>query len=322
MDVKPDIDTLVPFSTTFTTTAEHPINLVSDNEDAVDVKPDIDTLVPFSTMFTTTAEHPINLVSDDKDAVDVKPDIDTLVHFSTTFINSPEHPINLISDDNDVDVKPDVNTLKLFTTNVTNTKDNPIDLVSDDDADPKVPAKVQRVKRNRQYSCYICLEQFTMQSSFVKHHYKEHGDSQFKCDFCDSYFESQNGLFKHERSHLYMKAKCTYCGKLFQFPYQLQAHVTQHTGVGKHQCSICPKTFGAKTSKDFHEKTHSCRVKCDLCPMSTTKEFNSTVALHLHQRGMHGPGWTTLCGENYKWKSQYTRHNKSDCKVCTKKKQT
>ena len=163
------------------------------------------------------------------------------------------------------------------------------------------------------------METFQMQSSFIKHHYEQHADSSFKCEFCDSYFESENGLFKHERSHLYMKHICMDCGKIFQFPYQLRAHATQHTGVGKHQCSICTKEFGCKTSKDFHEKTHSCQVKCDLCPMTTTKEYTSTIALHLHQR-MHGPGWTTLCNINYKWKSQYTKHNKSDCKICTKKK--
>ena len=303
--------------------SEHDSSVASENyaDDDVDVKPDMDTLIPFSTTFTTTAEHPINLVSDDDD-VDVKPKMDTLVPFSTTFMNSPEHPINLVSDEDDVDVKPDVNTLNLFTTKITNTKDNPIDLVSDDNADPKAPAtsKVQRVKRTRIYSCYICRETFTMQSSFVKHHYEHHVDSKFKCEFCESFFETENGLFKHERSHLYMKHICKDCGKFFQFPYQLQAHVTQHTGVGKHGCAICNKEFSCKTSKDFHERTHSCRVKCDSCLMTTTKEFKSVIALHLHQRGMHGPGWTTLCNINYKWKSQYTKHNKSDCKICTKKK--
>ena len=67
-------------------------------------------------------------------------------------------------------------------------------------------------------------------------------------------------------------------------------------------------------------KARNAKIKCDLCPMSTSKVFNSMVALHIHQCGMHGPGWTSLCGKNYKWKSQYTRQNKTDCKICIKKK--
>ena len=126
----------------------------------------------------------------------------------------------------------------------------------------------------------------------------------------DTHYKSCNGLLKHQRGHLYMKYKCTKCEKFFQFPYQLNNHATVHTGVGKHQCCICSKTFSAKCSKDFHEKTHNVKIKCDLCPMSTSKEFNSTVAMHIHQRGMY-QGWTTLCSKNYKRKSQYTCHNKS-----------
>ena len=158
-----------------------------------------------------------------------------------------------------------------------------------------------------------------MQSSFVTHFNSDHADTQYECDFCDTYFESSNSLFKHERSHLYLKYKCDVCLKLFQFPYQLAAHKTQHTGLCKHQCSMCEKKFGSKCAKVFHEKSHNVRLKCDLCPKSTEKEFSNSVALGQHQRGMHGPGWTAFCGENFKWKSRYTRH-RSTCKRCIKHK--
>ena len=239
--------------------SEHDSGVSSEkdaNEDDVDVKPDINTLLPFSTTFTTTAEHPI-VLSDDESNVDVKPDVNTLLPFSTTFTTTAEHPIVLSDDESNVDVKPDLEKLARFTTTFTTSAENPIDLVSDDDDATHQNAskpKVQRVKRERIYSCYICMETFQMQSSFVKHHYELHSESSFKCEFCDSYFESENGLFKHERSHLYMNHICKDCGKFFQFPYQLRAHATQHTGLGKHQCSICTKEFGCKTSKDFHEK--------------------------------------------------------------------
>ena len=158
-----------------------------------------------------------------------------------------------------------------------------------------------------------------MQASFVTHFNSDHPDNQYKCDFCDLYFESANGLFKHERTHLYLKYKCDFCQKLFQFLYQLAAHKTKHTGLGKHQCSMCDKMFGSKCSKVFHEKSHDVSLKCELCPKSTEKEFSNSVVLSQHQCRMHRPGWTAVCGKNYKWKSRYTLHP-SKCKICIKHK--
>ena len=154
---------------------------------------------------------------------------------------------------------------------------------------PKV-SRYSRIKCDRNYTCHLCLQEFVMQASFVTPFNSDHPDNQYKCDFCHSYFESANGLFKHERSHLYLKYKCDFCKKLFQFPYQLAAHKTQHTGLGKHQCSMCDKIFGSKCLKVFHEKSHDVHLKCELCPKSTEKVYSNSVALNQHQRCMHRPG--------------------------------
>ena len=161
-----------------------------------------------------------------------------------------------------------------------------------------------------------------MQSAFVSHFRGKHPNDLLKCEFCTSVFESSNRLFKHERSHLYMKYKCNVCSRLFQFPYQIKIHSVQHTGLSQHQCGQCTKTFGSKCSKVFHERSHNVQLKCDLCPMSSTKIYSNQAAVNQHKRGMHGPGWTTSCGVNYKWKSRYQRHNKSDCKKCIQTKAT
>ena len=252
---------LVHFS--FTTSVDSPI-LLSDEEE-MDVKP---PLMLLKCSVTTSVDNPIVLSDDEQvDQVDVKPLILAKILFTS------KEPIVLLDTDENPD-KP-----------ATPTIDNQQPSTSASTTDPNKP-RYHCIECDRNYSCHICDENFQMQSSFVAHN-EQHPDDCFKCEFCDNYFESCNGLFKHQRSHLYMKYKCKQCDKFFQFPYHLNNHASVHTGVGKHQCSICSKSFAAKCSKDFHEKTHNVKIKCDLCPMSTIKEFNSIVALHIHQCGMH-----------------------------------
>ena len=100
------------------------------------------------------------------------------------------------------------------------------ELESDNDdciLDRVVPPKFDCITRERNYGCYVCLQMFEMQQSFVIHFQNQHPELPFRCEFCSSDFQSPNGLFKHERSHEYLKYKCLACNKKFQFPYQLKA---------------------------------------------------------------------------------------------------
>ena len=123
-------------------------------------------------------------------------------------------------------------------------------------------------------------------------------------------------LFKHQRSHLYLKHVCDICQKRFQFPGQLQQHSKIHTGSGLFPCLHCDKKYTTNSAMLEHAKSHNVNLQCDLCPMSVQKRYNSTYALAQHKRGMHGPGWNSPCGINFKWKSHYSRHLNSGCDTC------
>ena len=127
---------------------------------------------------------------------------------------------------------------------------------------------------------------------------------------------SANGLFNHQHSHLYLKHVCDICEKRFQFPGQLKRHTKIHIGLGLFPCLHCDKKYTTNSAMLEHAKSHNVSLQCDLCPMSLGKRYNSTYALAQHQRGMHGPGWNTPCGRNYKWKSCYSRDMKSGCASC------
>ena len=127
------------------------------------------------------------------------------------FTTSYEDPIVLLDTEATDQNEPAVNKLQPTSGST---------VISAANTTPNKP-RFHRIKRDRNYSCYICDGQFEMQGSFVAHHNEQHPDSCFKCEFCDAYYETCNGLFKHQRSHLYMKYKCKDCDKFFQFPYRL-----------------------------------------------------------------------------------------------------
>ena len=267
-------------------------------------------------------EHDTNT----NNSVDIKPPVLAKFHFaSDTIVIDPDDNNN----DNSVDIKPPVLAKFRFASDtiVIDSDSDTEDVVHDknahdDDATDVIfekydPPKYGRTQHQRRYDCYVCNETFEMQQSFVVHFQSKHPTDPFKCAFCSGDFHSPNGLFKHERSHEYMKYLCIVCSKRFQFPYQLTTHQTVHTGLRRHKCNSCDKTFGSKCSRDFHQKTHGVQLHCDLCPMTSEKTFNNDVALKQHQRGMHGPGWTTPCGDYKKWKSAYGKHLK-ECKKCMK----
>ena len=64
---------------------------------------------------------------------------------------------------------------------------------------------VGKVSRSRSYKCYLCGFGSELQVPFIQHFATKHPGQLFKCDFCDGMFQTCNGLFKHERSHQYMR---------------------------------------------------------------------------------------------------------------------
>ena len=166
------------------------------------------------------------------------------------------------------------------------------DNIQEDNADAEVvitgitfgsTSKEGRIYRTAKYVCYICDFSTEMQSGFVDHFTTLHSDCQFKCDFCEHYFNTSNRLFKHQRSHLYLKYHCDLCGHRTQFPYQMNAHRKTHSKTDMFGCSQCDRQFASKSSQVCHEKTHTTSIKCDQCPADKIKIFTSENAFKLHE---------------------------------------
>ena len=105
--------------------------------------------------------------------------------------------------------------------------------------------KSKRVEQCMPYICHLCLKTIHQQVTFVKHMEERHPGQPFKCERCDGYYTSKNGYFKHVRSHLYLKYRCSFCGFCAQFPYQYNSHIRTHTGTDLKGCSHCAKEFAS-----------------------------------------------------------------------------
>ena len=173
----------------------------------------------------------------------------------------------------------------------------------------------KRVPRVRRHVCHLCGDDFEMQSNFTKHMKEKHPNDLFQCEYCDKTMESSNGLFKHQRSHLYLKHVCEVCERWFQFPGQKSRHMKIHTQKDLFPCLHCPKKYTTNSGMLEHAKTHTTSLQCELCPKSTKKRYNNKYSLAQHTKGMHGGGWTAPCKANFKWKSRYSRHL-STCEKC------
>ena len=174
----------------------------------------------------------------------------------------------------------------------------------------------KRIPRTRKHLCQLCGDEFEMQSEFTKHIKEKHPLDKFQYEFCQKSLDTSNRLFKHQRSHLYLKHGCDYCDKHLQFPGQKTKHMQIHTKTGLYRCLHCPKEYTTNSSMLEHAACHTTSLQCKLCPKSTEKRYNSKYGLAQHTRGMHGGGWTAPCSENFKWKSKYNRHLSRLCLDC------
>ena len=116
------------------------------NEEALDVKPMLCHLITF----TSTANEPILISdSDEEEPKDVKPLIKAHVKI-TVDANDP-----IVLSDDEEPIQDQNNTMQNTTPVVP--------------AAQRIARKYHRIKRERNYTCYLCGETFEMQSSFVSH---------------------------------------------------------------------------------------------------------------------------------------------------------
>ncbi|XP_045075594.1 zinc finger protein 112-like isoform X2 [Coregonus clupeaformis] len=104
---------------------------------------------------------------------------------------------------------------------------------------------------------------------------------------------------------------CSFCGKVFSFPKQVEIHQRMHTGEKPFGCQLCEKRF----SHQHHLKRHQRRVHTGVKPFSCTQcpmRFAQACTLKRHQRVHTGekPFSCTQCHMRFAQAGDLKRHQR------------
>ncbi|XP_029114848.1 zinc finger and SCAN domain-containing protein 2-like isoform X2 [Scleropages formosus] len=101
---------------------------------------------------------------------------------------------------------------------------------------------------------------------------------------------------------------CTFCGKGFNFPKQVEIHQRVHTGEKPFSCAQCRKQFSHSGNLKRHQRVHTGEkpFSCTQCD----KRFSHLHQLKMHQRVHSGerPFSCTYCGKSYAERSYLRIH--------------
>ncbi|XP_071024817.1 uncharacterized protein [Oncorhynchus clarkii lewisi] len=101
---------------------------------------------------------------------------------------------------------------------------------------------------------------------------------------------------------------CSFCGKVFRLPKQVEIHQRMHTGEKPFGCHLCRAKFSHSSSLKRHQRVHT-GVKPFSCTQCQTR-FAQAGHLKRHQRVHTGerPFTCTHCGKRFSEKSYLRIH--------------
>ncbi|XP_038837372.1 zinc finger protein 624-like isoform X2 [Salvelinus namaycush] len=118
---------------------------------------------------------------------------------------------------------------------------------------------------------------------------------------------SRDGISKGGRAKE-KRFQCSFCGKAFSFPKQVEIHQRMHTGEKPFSCHLCRASFSDSSNLKRHQRVHT-GEKPYSCPQCE-KRFSHQHQLKMHLKVHTGerPFACTYCGKRFSERSYLRIH--------------
>nr|XP_018914402.1 PREDICTED: zinc finger protein 675-like [Bemisia tabaci] len=180
-------------------------------------------------------------------------------------------------------------------------------------------------KRN---NCPQCSALFTNRKHLESHMLEVHSTKLeknfFECKFCFKKFSQKRSILKHYKLHHSKQCSvCTFCGKFFDSPHELDSHTLEHESK-KWTCEPCKQTFVRHQQYLKHMSEHD-KYFCITCNVgfSSRNKIADHVKLGHSIRGEEQIHQCKTCNNVFESKGKLLRHLKSheekgqyQCKTC------
>ncbi|XP_045062240.1 zinc finger protein 27-like [Coregonus clupeaformis] len=105
---------------------------------------------------------------------------------------------------------------------------------------------------------------------------------------------------------------CSFCGKAFSFPKQMELHQRRHTGEKPYGCHLCRASFSHLSNLKRHQRVHTGEkpFSCTQCHMRFAQSGN--LKMHLKVHTGERPFICTHCGKRFLEKSYLRKHQQKN----------
>ncbi|SCU80665.1 LAFA_0C00496g1_1 [Lachancea sp. 'fantastica'] len=174
------------------------------------------------------------------------------------------------------------------------------------------------------FQCPQCDQHFSRKSHLERHLFSHSQEKPFRCSVCNKGVTTKQQLRRHEithtrsfhcpyencsesfykhpqlRSHILsahlQKLTCEHCGKKFQRPYRLKAHLDKHhnpDSVFKYQCThnACLEVFKTWTALQQHIKEQHPKLSCPICSRACVGESGLAMHMKVHDTATVIKNW-------------------------------
>lgn len=174
--------------------------------------------------------------------------------------------------------------------------------------------RYKTTRREHKKQCHVC----GIRVLDLNSHIESHGETGYKCQFCDRVCPNRRQLRIHMNRHTKEREfPCRYCDKIFYVWTSRKDHERNMHKKERFQCDVCDTVYKNKSYLQAHKKLVHLGIrnlKCTKCTFSTSikaRLLNHVRSIHTSERPYKCPVCNHQSNSNTGYYIHFQRHKKS-----------